>query len=45
MLPAKLTITPADEPENRTIVEYLSLEFEKPIKKSFFSVQNMKRVR
>ena len=45
MLPAKLTITPADEPENRTIVEYLSLEFDKPIKKSFFSVQNMKRVR
>jgi len=45
LIPSRLTITPADEPENKTIVEYLSLEFDKPIKDKFFSVQNMKRIR
>lgn len=45
LLPKILTITPAEEPENKTIVEYLSINFDKPIKEKFFSVQNMKRVR
>jgi len=45
LLPAILEVQPADEPGNKTIVEYLTLEFEVPIDESFFSVQNMKRVR
>lgn len=45
LLPSRLEITPEEEPENKTIIEYISLSFDKPIKKSFFSVQNMKRVR
>jgi len=45
LLPKILTITPAEEPENKTIVEYLSINFDKPIKNKFFSVQNMKRIR
>jgi len=45
LLPKILTITPAEEPENQTIVEYMSINFDKPIKEKFFSVQNMKRIR
>ena len=45
LLPALLEVLPADEEDQKTIIEYLSLEFNKPIKDQFFSVQNMKRVR
>jgi outer membrane lipoprotein-sorting protein len=45
LLPAKLEVIPADKKGNKTIIEYLSLEFDKPIEGEFFSVQNMKRVR
>lgn len=45
ILPATLEVIPADEPENKTIIEYLSLEFNEKMEDRFFSVQNMKRVR
>jgi outer membrane lipoprotein-sorting protein len=45
LLPAVLEVIPADEEGNKTMIEYLSLEFDKPIEVSFFSIQNMKRVR
>ena len=45
LLPAKLEIIPSDEPGNKTILEYLSLEFDMPMKEEFFSQQNMKRIR
>lgn len=45
LLPAILEVVPADEEGHKTIVEYLDLNFNEPIKESFFSVQNMKRVR
>ncbi|MCO6487501.1 MAG: outer membrane lipoprotein-sorting protein [Phaeodactylibacter sp.] len=45
MLPSVLEVIPADEEGHKTIVEYLSLEFNEPVKEAFFSVQNMKRVR
>ncbi|MCB0662230.1 MAG: outer membrane lipoprotein-sorting protein [Saprospiraceae bacterium] len=45
LLPAKMEVIPADEPENRTLIENLWIEFDDPINESFFSVQNMKRVR
>lgn len=44
-LPAKMVILPADEPGNKTIVLINSMIFNKPINDSFFSQQNMKRVR
>ncbi len=45
LLPSLLEVIPADEEGHKTMVEYLSLKFEVPLKESFFSVQNMKRVR
>ena len=45
LLPAVMEVIPADEEGHKTIVEYLSIEFDKPIKEQFFSVQNLKRVR
>ena len=44
-LPRILEVIPAEEEGHKTVVEYLSLDFESPIKESFFSIQNMKRVR
>lgn len=44
-LPSILEITPQDDPGNKTIIEYLKLELNKPIKDGFFSLQNLKRVR
>ena len=45
LFPSILEVVPADEDGHKTMVEYISLEFDKPIKESFFSVQNMKRIR
>ena len=45
LLPSKLEIIPSDEPGNKTVFEYLGLEFDMPIEESFFSQQNMKRIR
>jgi len=43
--PAKMVITPEEEPENKTIIEYINIEFDPEIDESIFTVQNMKRVR
>lgn len=45
ILPAILEVIPAEDEGHKTIIEYVSLKFEVPLKESFFSVQNMKRVR
>jgi len=45
LLPAKMTITPEEEPENQTIIEYLSIEFDTDIPEETFTVPFMKRVR
>ena len=45
MIPTHMEMIPAEEPENRTIIDYLSLEFDLNLKENFFSQQNMKRVR
>ena len=45
LLPQLLEVVPADEEGHMTRVEYLSLEFDQPLKDAFFSIQNMKRVR
>lgn len=44
-LPTHLEMTPADEPQNKTIIDYLEWEFDLDIEESFFSLQNMKRIR
>jgi outer membrane lipoprotein-sorting protein len=45
ILPTTLELIPEDEPENKTLIEYVSLNFDDKIPDEFFSVQNMKRVR
>lgn len=45
LLPSRMEIVPADEPGKKTIIEYLRLEFDKPMEDAFFSTQNMKRVK
>ena len=44
-LPSKLELTPAEEPGNKTVVEIKDIKFNIPVEDSFFSQQNMKRVR
>ncbi|MCO5271236.1 MAG: outer membrane lipoprotein-sorting protein [Cyclobacteriaceae bacterium] len=44
-LPSKLEMIPHDNPNHRTIIQYLDQEFNIGLKESFFSMQNMKRVR
>lgn len=44
-LPAKMVMVPADEPGNKTIIEVLDTEYNIDLKESFFSQQNMKRIR
>ena len=44
-LPSLMEIIPAEEPENRTLITITSMEFDVDIEESFFSQQNMKRVR
>ncbi len=45
LLPSRLEMIPADEEGKKTVVEQLDITFDQPIKESFFSIQNMKRVR
>ncbi len=45
MLPSRLEMIPADKPGHKTVVEYLNLEFDIGLDESFFSLQNLKRVR
>lgn len=45
MFPAKMILTPADNPNQRTILDYRELEFDIDIDTSFFTQQNMRRVR
>jgi outer membrane lipoprotein-sorting protein len=44
-IPTHLEMIPADEPNNKTVIDYLEMEFDLGIKESFFSLQNMKRIR
>lgn len=44
-IPTKLEMIPADNPRQRTVIEYQNQEFNIGLKESFFSMQNMKRVR
>ncbi|MEX0648356.1 MAG: outer membrane lipoprotein-sorting protein [Balneolaceae bacterium] len=43
--PSKMILTPTDKPNQKTIMEYKNLEFDIEISESFFTQQNMRRVR
>ena len=45
MLPMKMEMIPADKPGNKTILEYSTIVFDKPISDRFFSQQSMKKVK
>ncbi len=44
-LATKMEIIPAEDEGNKTVLEYKQIVFDQPIKESFFSLQNMKRIR
>lgn len=44
-LPERIEIVPADNPGQKTIMQYIDLQFNIPIEEDFFSIQNMKRIR
>ncbi len=44
-IPTRLEILPTDKAGEKTILEYTHLDFDVDVKQSFFSIQNMKRVR
>ena len=45
ILPTQYEIIPEDEDNQKTVVDILSMQFNVPIEDSFFSLQNMKRLR
>lgn len=45
LLPTKMEMIPADDPEKTTVITYSKLEFDIKMKEDFFSLQNMKRIR
>ena len=45
LIPARIELVPADEENQKTILEIKDIQFNAPIQDSFFSQQNMKRVR
>ena len=45
LIPTRIELIPADEEGNKTILEIKDIQFNEPISDSFFSQQNMKRVR
>ena len=44
-IPTRWEMIPADEEGNMTLIELIDAKFDKPIPESYFSQQNMKRVR
>src|SRR5512138_1069705 len=45
LLPSRMEMIPADKKNNKTVLIYNSLEFDKPIDDNFFTSQNMPRVK
>ncbi len=44
-LPSRMEVVPADKPNQKTVMTVLKNDFDKPIDESFFSQQNMKKVK
>lgn len=45
MLPAVMEYVPVDKPGHKTVMSYHKIDFDIPIRESFFSTQNIKRVK
>lgn len=45
IIPTRMEMIPAENPDQKTVIIYEDLEFDIDISPSFFSIQNMKRVR
>lgn len=45
LIASKMILIPADKPDQRTIMNYNDLQFEIDIEESFFTQQNMRRIR
>jgi len=45
VIPTLMEMIPVDKEGHKTILEYRSAEFDIPITETFFSEQNMKRIR
>ena len=45
MITSKIELVSEDEPENKTLLEIREIKFNIPVEDSYFSQQNMKRVR
>lgn len=44
-IPARLTMIPEEDPGNKTIMHYRSLDFNPSLSEGFFSIRNMKNIR
>lgn len=44
-IPTRLEMIPEDKPGHKTVMTYQQMEFDQDIPESFFSIQNMKRVK
>ncbi len=44
-LPTRMEMIPAENPDQKTVIEYLSRSFNQEMPDSFFSIQNLKKVR
>ena len=45
VIPARLDMIPAENPEHRTLIQYNDIQFDIGISEDFFSIQKMKRIR
>jgi hypothetical protein len=45
MLPSVMEMTPVDKPGNKTVMIYQQIAFDIPIDDSFFSTDNMKKLK
>jgi hypothetical protein len=41
-LPMRMTVQPVDKPEERTVLQYRTIEFDLPLKEDFFSLRTLK---
>lgn len=44
-IPTKMEMIPAEHPDQKTVIIYKSMDFDTGLDESFFSIQNMKRIR
>ena len=44
-LPGTMEVIPADKPDQKTVLEYLELQFDIKVNESFFSIANMKKIK